>query len=92
MSKIIALAVRNGGKGPGREVVRVNEDDVDAAKGLIESTLQDGQNIVVREIETVPVLTVEEFEAKLTAQTEAENKKAEALAKLSDEDRAALGL
>jgi len=87
----VIVAIRTGKKGPGKTViVATNQTEAEAIGEML--NVKDGQTIVYREVEPLETVTADEFKERYQAKQKAEQDKADALAKLTADERAALGL
>ena len=88
------VAIRNGKKGPGKVVVHVaTKDDADIIAGELNETGDKSEGTyIVRPVQEVQILTLDEWRAENAKVEEAKALLASARSKLSPEERAACGM
>jgi len=87
------VAVRNGKKGPGKEIVVVKtKSDAEKVKADLLPTLPAGSEVIFRDVTETVILSYEDWSNAAKAALEATAKRQAALATLTDEQKAALGL
>lgn len=87
-----AIAIRTGTKGPGKIKAYVKEEDLEESVQILTDRLRDGESVVVREQAQVVVMTPDELRKSIDAKFAAAELAASGLSKLTDAERAALGI
>ena len=84
---------RNGKKGPGKLLcVIVNKADAEKVQSDLQSNVADGISIFIRPQPETIVLTHSDWKSARAEQVKIEQKRAAAISKLSDEEKALLNL